>query len=32
MNGRIQELLHRNLQEVFGEGDAIRFIAAQRDL
>jgi hypothetical protein len=24
MNDRIHELLHRNLQEVFGEGDAAR--------
>ena len=24
MNDRIHELLHRNLQEVFGEGDAVR--------
>ncbi len=28
MNDRIHELLHRNLQEVFGEGDAMRRRAA----
>ena len=28
MNDRIHELLHRNLQEVFGEGDAVRRRAA----
>ena len=32
MNGRIHELLHRNLQEVFGEGDATRRRAALEEL
>ena len=32
MNGRIHELLHRNLQEVFGEGDATRRRAAIEEL
>ena len=32
MNDRIHELLHRNLQEVFGEGDAARRRAAIDDL
>ncbi len=32
MNGRIHELLNRNLQEVFGEGDATRRRAAIEEL
>jgi hypothetical protein len=32
MNDCIQELLHRNLQEVFGEGDAVRRRAAIEEL
>jgi hypothetical protein len=32
MNDRIHELLHRNLQEVFGEGDALRRRAAIDEL
>ena len=32
MDGRIHELLHRNLQEVFGEGDAARRRAAIAEL
>jgi len=32
MNDRIHELLHRNLQEVFGEGDAVRRRAALDEL
>ncbi|GLQ52341.1 nuclear transport factor 2 family protein [Dyella flava] len=32
MNHRIDELLHRNLQEVFGEGDATRRRAAIKEL
>jgi hypothetical protein len=32
VNGRIQELLNRNLQEVFGEGDATRRRAAIEEL
>ena len=32
MDGRIHELLHRNLQEVFGEGDARRRRAAIEEL
>lgn len=32
MSDRIHELLHRNLQEVFGEGDAMRRRAAIKDL
>jgi hypothetical protein len=32
MSGRIHELLNRNLQEVFGEGDAARRRAAIDDL
>jgi acyl-CoA reductase-like NAD-dependent aldehyde dehydrogenase len=32
MNNRIHELLHRNLQQVFGEGDAARRRAAIDDL
>jgi ketosteroid isomerase-like protein len=32
MNDRIHELLHRNLQEVFGEGDAVRRGAAIDEL
>jgi hypothetical protein len=32
MNDRIHELLHRNLQEVFGEGDAVRRRAAIDEL
>ena len=32
MNDRINELLHRNLQEVFGEGDATRRRAAIDEL
>ena len=32
MNDRIHELLHRNLQEVFGEGNAARRRAAIEDL
>jgi len=32
MPDRIQELLHRNLQEVFGEGDAARRRAAIEEL
>jgi len=32
MSGRIHELLSRNLQEVFGEGDAVRRRAAIEDL
>lgn len=32
MNDRIHELLHRNLQEVFGEGDAARRRAAIEEL
>jgi hypothetical protein len=32
MNDRIHELLHRNLQEVFGEGDAARRRAAIDEL
>ena len=32
MNDRIHELLHRNLQEVFGEGDAVRRRAAIEEL
>jgi ketosteroid isomerase-like protein len=32
MDDRIIELLYRNLQEVFGEGDAARRRAAIRDL
>ena len=32
MSGRIHELLSRNLQEVFGEGDAARRRAAIEDL
>lgn len=32
MNGRIHELLHRNLQEVFGEGDATRRRTAIEEL
>src|SRR5579864_2902654 len=32
MNDRIHELLYRNLQEVFGEGDAERRRAAIREL
>jgi ketosteroid isomerase-like protein len=31
MDNRIIELLYRNLQEVFGEGDAARRFAAIRD-
>ncbi len=30
--GDIHELLHRNLQEVFGEGDAARLRAATQEL
>lgn len=32
MSDRIHELLHRNLQEVFGEGDATRRRAAIKEL
>jgi hypothetical protein len=32
MNDRIHELLHRNIQEVFGEGDAVRRRAAIDEL
>ena len=32
MNDRIHQLLHRNLQEVFGEGDAARRCAAIDEL
>jgi hypothetical protein len=32
MSKRIHELLHRNLQEVFGEGDAARRLAAIDEL
>ena len=32
MSDRIHELLHRNLQEVFGEGDAARRRAAIKEL
>jgi len=32
MSNRIHELLHRNLQEVFGEGDAVRRRAAIDEL
>jgi hypothetical protein len=32
MSGRIRELLHRNLQEVFGEGNAARRRAAIAEL
>jgi len=32
LNDRIHELLHRNLQEVFGEGDAVRRRAAIDEL
>jgi hypothetical protein len=32
MNDNIHELLHRNLQEVFGEGDAARRRAAIDEL
>ena len=32
MNDRIHQLLHRNLLEVFGEGDAIRRRAAIEEL
>jgi len=32
MSDRIYELLHRNLQEVFGEGDAPRRRAAIEEL
>jgi hypothetical protein len=32
VDGRIHELLHRNLQEVFGEGDATRRRAAIEEL
>jgi ketosteroid isomerase-like protein len=32
VNGRIHELLHRNLQEVFGDGDATRRRAAIEEL
>ena len=32
MNDRIHDLLHRNLQEVFGEGDATRHRAAIQEL
>ena len=32
MKNRIDELLHRNLQEVFGEGDAVRRRAAIDEL
>jgi hypothetical protein len=32
MNHRIHQLLHRNLQEVFGEGDAARRRAAIDEL
>lgn len=32
MSSRIHELLHRNLQEVFGEGDAARRRAAIDEL
>ena len=32
MNRRIHQLLHRNLQEVFGEGDAARRRAAIDEL
>lgn len=32
MNDRVHELLHRNLQEVFGEGDAARRRAAIDEL
>jgi ketosteroid isomerase-like protein len=32
MSERIHELLHRNLQEVFGEGDAARRLAAIQKL
>ena len=32
MDDRIHELLHRNLQEVFGEGDATRRRAAIEEL
>jgi SnoaL-like domain len=32
VDGRIHELLHRNLQEVFGEGDATRRWAAIEEL
>ena len=32
MNDRIHELLHRNLLEVFGEGDAVRRRAAIDEL
>ena len=32
MNDRIHELLHRNIQEVFGEGDAMRRRAAIDEL
>ena len=32
MNDRIRELLHRNLREVFGEGDAARRRAAIEEL
>jgi len=32
MNDRIHELLHRNIQEIFGEGDAVRRRAAIDEL
>jgi hypothetical protein len=32
MSDRIHELLHRNLQEVFGEGDDVRRRAAIEEL
>ena len=32
MSDRIHELLHRNLQEVFGEGDGVRRLAAIKEL
>jgi hypothetical protein len=32
MNDHIHELLHRNLQEVFGEGDSARRRAAINEL
>ena len=32
MSDRIHELLHRNLQEVFGEGDDVRRCAAIEEL
>jgi hypothetical protein len=32
MSDRIRELLHRNIQEVFGEGDAARRRAAITEL